>query len=98
MQPSLQEIGLAAIRDIDARRAKRRIRRKDLPAPGARRPIKTKLVPVDLPLADAFQSWEQAAIRNQPPVTVPARPKRYLVIGVMGVVMMVTCSLGLVWV
>jgi hypothetical protein len=97
MQPSLQEIGLAAIRDIDARRAKKRVRRAGGPAPGGQRPNRANPARADVPLAAAFQSWQQAAIGNRAPVAAPAPHKRYLILGAAGFVLMVACGFGLAW-
>lgn len=97
MQPTLQEIATAAIRDIDARRAAKRIRRVGRPVPGGRLPVKRKTVRIVLPLAVAFEGWERDVIRNRVPLAAPAPHKRYLMFFVTGFVLIVASSFGLAW-
>ena len=95
-QPTLQEIADAAIRDIDARRAKR-IRRAGRAVPGKRPVPKRKSLRVNQPLAEAFKSWEHDLINNPEPVEAPAPHKRYLVLLAAGFTVAVACVFGLVW-
>lgn len=98
MQPSLQDIAAAAIRDIDARRAKR-IRRAGRLAPGPRLAPKRRIVRIEqpLPLAEAFKSWEHDLINNPAPVEAPAPHKFYLKLFAAGFTVAVACVFGLVW-
>lgn len=97
-QPTLQEIAAAAIRDIDARRAKR-IRRARGLAPGTRQVPRRKIVRIEqpMPLAEAFKSWEHDLISNPAPVAAPAPHKRYLKFFAAGFVLVVAGGFGLVW-
>lgn len=98
-QPTLQEIAAAAIRDIDARRAKR-IRRVRGLAPGTRPAPRRKIVRIEptVPLAEAFKSWEHELINNPASVEAPAPHKFYLKLLVAGFVLMVACGFGWAWV
>lgn len=96
MQPSLQEIADAAIRDIDARNAKR-IRRARKLAAGTKQVPKKKIVRIKKPLAEAFKEWEHELISNPKPVAAPSPHKRYLWLGVAGIVLVVASAFGLAW-
>lgn len=98
MQPTLQEIAAAAIRDIDVRNAKRMRRAKRM-APGPRPAPRKRMVPIGqpMPLAEAFKSWEHELINNPAPVEAPAPHKRYLVLLAAGFTVAVACVFGLVW-
>lgn len=97
MQPSLQEIAAAAIRDFDAREA-RRLRRVARAGAG-RRPVppKRKVVRIDPPLADAFQHWEQELINNPAPVEAPPPHKLYLKLIIAALTLAVAGVFGLLW-
>jgi len=99
VQPTLQEIAAAAIRDIDARRAKK-IRRARALAPGTRQAPRRKSVRLEprLPLAEAFKQWENELINNPAPVEAPAPHKFYLKLFAAGFVLLVVCGFGWAWV
>lgn len=96
MQPTLQEVAAAAIRDFEAREA-RRARRTARVNAGRRPAPPRKVVRIEPPLAEAFQQWEDELLKHPAPIEAPVPTTLYLKLIVAGLVLAVAVFFGLLW-
>ena len=95
MQPTLQEIADAAVRDFDRRDSLKRVRSS---APGTRKTARRRIVrTADLPMAGPLAGRGHFSYPSLLSHEEPAPHKRYLVRFTIGLVVLVFTCLGVAW-